>query len=76
LAGESTEVGRGIQNAAKEISTALKPDLGLLQESKQAVGVTGDLTEKASSPGTVDPVRSAKETDGGSGRDEEEDKEY
>ena len=76
LAGESTEVGRGIQGAAKEISAALKPDVGLLQESKQAAEGTGDLTEEASSPGTAGPVRPAKETDGGSGWGEEEDKEY
>jgi TatA/E family protein of Tat protein translocase len=73
LTGESTEVGRRIQDAAKETSVALKPDVGLPRESTQAAeGATegmGGVAEGA--PGAVGPVRSAKETDGGSGWGEE-----
>jgi TatA/E family protein of Tat protein translocase len=73
LTGESTEVGRGIQDAARELSVALKPDVGLPRESKQAAeGATegmGGVAEDA--PGAAGPVRSAKETDGGSGWGEE-----
>jgi hypothetical protein len=65
LTGEFTAAGREMQDVAKEISTALKPDLGLPQESNQAAG---GMAEDAPSASAVDPIHSARETNGESGQ--------
>jgi len=66
-------VGRGIQDLAMEITTALNPFVGLTHEPKLAAGGAaggmGGAAEDASS--AVDPVRSERGTEGESGQGEE-----